>query len=361
MKKSILTDLYPEGAAFAEVNACEVPTRFADTKAEYEVFRHGVALVDGIGYAILKLEGENVIEEVDAYVTKDIRYLNSGKIAECFFLNENAEALGLAYVCNDDDTVVLLVPPENAAAVTAWVQEKLGDCVKISDMTQDNHLIFMEGEKSWKVAKEIFDFPIETLPLRDMVRVDFASEKIMLSRIGRSGEYGYAMLGSNDVIHKLAEALLNDYSLTWCGTDALDVCMVEVNQPIINEATVKQANLLEMGYQWFVQFDKEEYCGRDVLMEQFEQKLEKSCVGFVAANASEIPDGSEVYLEDEAVGKVVYSKFDPALNGVLGYLLLEARVAVSGIPLTVKADGDVAVVTVSSPFVRPLSWDSQME
>ena len=97
-------------------------------------------------------------------------------------------------------------------------------------------------------------------------------------------------------------------------------------------------------------------------MSQFEEKLTKCCVGFVAENATEIATDSEVYLEDELVGKVIYSKYDPALNGVLGYLLLDIKVAVSGIPLTIKAnDNSVTVMTVSSPFVRPLSWDSQME
>lgn len=69
-----------------------------------------------------------------------------------------------------------------------------------------------------------------------------------------------------------------------------------------------------------------------------------------------------MYLEDELVGKVIYSKFDSALNGVLGYLLLDIKVAVSGITLTIKDNDDFATaMTVSSPFIRPLSWDSQME
>ena len=114
-------------------------------------------------------------------VTKDIRYLNPGKIAECFFLNENAEALGISYIVNDDDTILVLVPPENAEAITAWIKEKLGDSLNITDMTSDNHLLFIEGEKSWKIAKEVFDFPIETLPLRDMVKVEYSSNNIMLS------------------------------------------------------------------------------------------------------------------------------------------------------------------------------------
>ena len=362
MKNSVLKDLYVEGVVLEEVNGAAVPSKFTDVAAEYDVFRHGIALIDGIGYAMLKLEGDNVIEAIDALVTKDIRYLNPGKIAECFFLNEDAQPLGISYIVNDDDTIIVMVPPENAEVVTAWLNEKL-EGLTITDMTAENHLIFVEGEKSWQIVKEVFDFPIETLPLRDMVKVDYETNNIMLSRIGRSGEYGYAMIGSYDSIHALADHLLKTYdNIAWCGTEAMSICMLEVNQPLINADIVKEGNIFELAYQWFVQFDKEEYCGRDVLMSQFEEKLEKCCVGFVAEGEAEALDNAEVLLEDDVVGKVIYSKYDPALKGILGYLMLDIKLAVSGIPLSIKkADGVAKALTLSSPFVRPLSWDSSME
>lgn len=364
MRNSILKDLYNNEVVFEEVNDSLVPVKFTDTEKEYNVFRHGVALVDGVGYAMLKLEGDDVIEEVDALVTKDIRYLNPGKIAECFFLNEEAKPLGIAYIVNDDDAVLVLVPPENAVSVTAWLGEKLSDNVTVTDMTKENHLIFIEGEKSWKIVKEVFDFAVETLPLRDMVKVDFDSDTVMLARIGRSGEYAYAMLASSDTIHALAEKLLKEYAdtLAFCGTEALRVCMTEVNQPLINEEAVEEGNVFELGYQWFVQFDKEDYVGRDVLMAQFEEAVNRQSVGFVAKDIEKIEKNADVFLDDEHAGKVIYSKFDPALNGVLGFMMLDKKLAVSGIPLTVKNNGTNAnAVTVSSPFVRPLSWDSSME
>lgn len=365
MKKSVLNDLYVAGVVCEEINGALVPSKFTDVVSEYYVFRNGIALVDGIGYAMLKIEGDHVIEEMDALVTKDIRYLNPGKIAECFFLDEDAKVLGISYIVNDDDTMIVLVPPENAKVITAWIREKLDDSHTIMDMTLENHLLFVEGEKSWQIVKEVFDFPIETLPLRDMVKVDYCSDKIMLSRIGRSGEYGYAMIGAHETIHRLAAHLLHTYAsanLAWCGNIAMSICMLEVNQPLINDVTIKEGNIFELAYQWFVQFDKEDYCGKAVLMSQFEQKLTKCCVGFVAENVMEIAANSQVYLEQELVGKVMHSRYDPELNGILGYLLLDIKVAVSGIPLTIQANhGFVAARTISAPFVRPLSWDSQME
>lgn len=364
MKNSNLKDLYGQDVVYEEMNGALIPAKFTSVEEEYQIYRKKIALVDGIGYALLKIEGDTVIEEMDALVTKDLQYLNPGKISECFFLNEEAEVLGISYIVNDDDSIVLMVPPENAEAITNWVSDQLSDALTVSDLTKENHLLFIEGEKSWEIVKEVFDFPIETLALREMVKVDYEGHEIMLSRIGRSGEYGYAMIGFEEDIHSITEHLLKTYSdqLAWCGFEAMKLCMLEVNQPLITAEINAEGNIFEMGYQWFIQYDKEAYCGRDVLMEQFETKQEKGNVGFVAKDVNQIEIGSKVLLEDETVGKVVYAQYDPSLKGVLGYMLLNRKVAVSGIPLTIKeSDGIVCANTVSSPFVRPLSWDSQME
>ena len=55
MKKSILYDLYVEGAVCEEINGTLVPSKFTDVETEYNVFRHGIALVDSIGYSMLKI------------------------------------------------------------------------------------------------------------------------------------------------------------------------------------------------------------------------------------------------------------------------------------------------------------------
>ena len=364
MKNSCLKDLYGEGVVYEEMHGVLIPARYTSVEEEYETYRKKVAFVDGIGYAILKIEGDHVMDEMDALVTKDIQYLNPGKITECFFLNEKAEVLGLSYIVNDDDSIVVIVPPENADVITSWLSEKLSKDCTITDLTEENHLLFMEGEKSWEIVKEVFDFPIETLALREMVKVDYEQDEIMLSRIGRSGEYGYAMIASKEAIHKIAKHVLNTYAnqVSWCGFEAMKICMLEVNQPFIRNDNQAEGNIFEMAYQWFIQYDKEAFCGRDVLMEQFEQSQEKGNVGFVAKGVNQIEVGSEVILEDESVGKVIYAQYDPALKGVLGMMFVDSKVAVSGIPLAIKGSNEIVEAnTISSPFVRPLSWDSQME
>lgn len=365
MKISALKNMYPAQVKTVEYNHCEVPSVYTDAVHEYDVLRHHIGVIDGIGFAVLKVQGDEAAEFLDSLVTKDICFLNPGKVSECLFLNEEAEPLGLTYIINNEDSFVVLVPPENAETVTKWIQDKLVDGVTVTDMTQTHSLVFLEGEKSWKIIRELFNFAVETLPLRDMTHIDYEGEKILLTRIGRSGEYGYAVLATDATVVKYVEACMSKFSdlgVEFCGTDALETCMLEISQPLISPDTAKEGNLFEFAQQWFVQYEKEDFCGHEKLVELFEGEKERLSVGFRCCSAKTIPDGATVSLYGEEVGKVVRAKYDPSFDGVLGIAMLRIDIAVSGIELTVVADGEEHTIeTLSSPFVRPLSWDSQID
>ena len=80
--------------------------------------------------------------------------------------------------------------------------------------------------------------------------------------------------------------------------------MLEISQPVFNAQTAAEGNLFELNEQWFVQFEKEEYCGHDKLMELFEAEREKLSVGF-SSPAKDVPDGAPVSLFGEEVGKLL--------------------------------------------------------
>lgn len=361
MKDSPLKSLYPAGVKTELLAGCEVPTCYTTVEHEYDVLRNKVGIIDGVGYAMLKVSGD-AASFLDGLVTKDICFLNSGKVCECLFLNEDAAVLGIAYILNNEDEFFVLVPPENAEAVTAWIAAQSQDGVTVEDVSGKLSMFFLEGELSWKIVKEMFSFPVETLPLRDMTTMDYAGEKLMMLRIGRSGEYGYCFIGSDEALVKLVRDCREQYAdelcLDFCGTEALETCMLEISQPVLTEGAAADGNVFELNQQWFVQFEKEEYVGHDRLTELFAEPKERLSVGFRCAEVSELADGTPITLFGEEVGKVLRCKYNPAVGGVLGTALLKAEFAVSGIELT--AEGHT-IQTLSSPFVRPHSWDSQMD
>lgn len=365
MKYSTIKELHPEGTQYITLNDHEVPSVYSDVEQEYNTIRNHIGLIDGNGFALLQITGGNEIEFVNSLISKDISFLNPGMVCEAIMLRENATPIAIVYILNTPSGLLLLAPPENAAETCQWIFAHQEDGVEIKDLSNEKSLIFIEGEKSWCVAAKVFSFPIETLALRTFSTVQFEEDSdVILSRIGRSGEYAYCIIASHETILHLSMHLLQekDTPISLCGSSAMDICMLEVSQPIICEETVSAGTLFELGYQWFTQYDKEDYIGAEKLKEQFEAERQLHAVGFKSEDQEAILPGATVYLEDEQVGNVLLAKNDPALKGTLGIAMLQTCVAVSGIPLSVRCgEKHSSIMTISSPFVRPHSWDSQME
>ena len=80
-----------------------------------------------------------------------------------FFLNEDAVTLGIAYVINSEDAYFVLVRPRTPRP-SRHGSDHATDEVTVEDQSETHALAFIEGEKSWKIVKELFSFPVETLP-----------------------------------------------------------------------------------------------------------------------------------------------------------------------------------------------------
>lgn len=364
MKTSVLTKYYNEGYKAEEVNSCQVPLCYTSVEEEYEAIREKIAIIDGIGYGVFNVSGDGAADYLDSIASKDIIYMNIGTISECLILNEEADVLGVVFIERIDYDYVVLIPPESAEAVFAWMQEKATDDVVIKDMTDAKSLIFLEGHKSWKLVQDVLKVDVETIPLRGLYETKWNDSDMVVSRIGRSGEYGYAILADDAVIKEVVKVFLDssDFEVKFAGSEAMDICMLEIRQLNLKYESKEAGNLFEMAMQWLIQFEKEDYFGCKSMKELFEQERTMLSVGFICKDKKEFTGKAEVLFDDEVIGEVSYSKCSPKLGYLIGIAKIKDELAVSGIYLDVKdSEGSYKIETISSPFLRPISWDEKME
>lgn len=320
----------------------------------YAQIRENVAMVDGSAFGILSVTGGGAADYLDGIITRDIKYLSIDTVSEGLVLDENAKALGNVYVCRMDEDFVVLTPPGSEKAAAAILGGSADD-VKIADVSAEKDLMFFEGPRSYAIVREVMGVDVDTLPLRGIQSLD--SYTVM--RIGRSGEYAYAVLGEKDslagIIDKAVEfAQGQDFTLAPTTEEAMEVCMLETAQPNFARLDTEEYNLFELCIQWFIQYEKENYTGRDAMMELFGREHARESVFFVCLDGLETKPGDKVLLEDEEIGVVTQCAYCPKKGAVIGLAVLKAELAVSGVVYSV---GSGEIETVSSPVVRPLSWD----
>lgn len=284
--------------------------------------------------------------------------------SECLMLNEEAEAIGIVYVQKFDEHYVVIVPPEDKEKIKAHMDSKLIGDVEIIDMLQDTALVFLEGRFAWKLIKAVTKDDIESLLLRAIRDIEMNAGVATVTRISRSGEYGYAVMGTKEVVKEFVDKCFSvkEYDVKLCGSKVMNVCMSEIRQVNFNYETPDKGNIFELAQQWLISFEKTDYVGYEKLQELFEQEKESLCVGFTCDKEFQAGENDKVYLDTEEVGTILYALYSPGLDKNLGIVKLRDDLAVSGISLGVKnATGESQINTISSPFLRPLSWDEPME
>jgi aminomethyltransferase len=364
----MIEQVYRKKAEVIDIVGRKAVKNFGDLEAEYKALREGAMIYDCSNYGIYAVGGASADSFLEQLATKDIQYLNIGNICECYFLNEEAELVGSVFILRREVDFLIITPWEHALAVKDWLEaksEKLGQ-VTITEICGDKALLSIEGPKAWIAIKNIFDIEIETVALRYSIDTQYENEMITILRIGRSSEYGYMILGSTEVSKSIYNNFFNKcqgFLVEEGGLDCLELSMLEVHQPNFIKETKEYGNILELSQQWYIQYDKEGYIGRERLMEIADEEIEKLAVGFIGEENEEVfVAGSNVIIEGECIGKVVYSLCSLKLNRPMGIAVLNNPYGQSGLDFEVETlNGVKKIHTISSPFVRPLSWDIKME
>ena len=363
MKKSILSSHYPLNTRTTEINGREVSKYYTNIEDEYYALRESVGILDCSSFGVFRIFGDEATDFLNNLVTKDIAYLNVKNISECCFLNEKANVVASAYMLKTDDDFLVITPWESAESLHKWLLKNQKGDVEIEDITEKRALISVEGPSSLNFLKKFFSHNIESIaPQTFSQDILFEGEDILVARISRTGEYGYMLLINKSKAENLFNNLLKDgeteYHVKLCGLDAVETCMLEIRQPIFRFEDERIGNLFELNHQWLVQFDKDEdYVGKEKLFDFFSENKRFLTIGFESNVVEEVENGTNIYLGNQNIGKVLYTRYSYHRKANIGLALVNCDLAASDMTFQVNVGGNPnEITTISNPYVTLTSW-----
>ncbi len=110
---------------------------------------------------------------------------------------------------------------------------------------------------------------------------------------------------------------------------------------------------LDAGLSWVVKLAKGDFLGRDVLVAQKEQGLDKKLVGFEMVGRGIGRQGYEVLSNGEVVGRVTSGSFSPTLEKAIGMAYVPPRLAEAGTEIEIQVRKNaVPARVVPIPFYK---------
>jgi glycine cleavage system aminomethyltransferase T len=367
MRVPLLRDrLAAAGAVFQERHGAEVAARFTDALSESAAVRDAVGLADFSFVHKFRVPAEQGLDFLDVLLAGNVPKIRFGRALHTFMADAEGLLTGDCYVANNDEEFIFLcesIVPDGE--FQALLQAAGAEAAGIENLNEGHVLLSLDGFKAWEVARELFGADVLGLPYLSIEAYPFEGATLRLIRAGKTSEFGYLLLAPQSVAGALFDTLLASVTKRGgcaCGVEAHDALRLEGRFFNIQAEGKRVRDPLVLGLQWMIDFEKENFTGREALQRRRAAGLRRKIAGVAAEPGNgALVTGARIFHAGEPVGEVVADSYSGVLNRRLGLAVFPAEVAYSGLTFHLSAGDGAPVRTLSLPAIMPKSLTVKLD
>ena len=184
-----------------------------------------------------------------------------------------------------------------------WIKANAaGFAVVVEDVSDRYAQIAIQGPEAEKVMAEVLGLDYPDMAFYTFEETEVDGEKLIVSRTGYTGEDGFELYGSPELICRLWDKLIESGKAEPCGLGCRDTLRFEVGLPLYGDELADDITPLEAGLGIFVKFDKKGgFLGRKALEKMKEEGIARKLVGLEIADRAIARHGYEVLDDKERV------------------------------------------------------------
>jgi aminomethyltransferase len=371
---------YREWSGYYAVSAYET-----HHEHEYNAVRNAAALFDITPLYKYLITGKDATRLVDRIITRDIHKVKPGQVIYCCWCDEQGMVI-------DDGTITRL--GENQYRWTAadpslrWFRQNgLNMQVEIEDISEKLAALALQGPTSARLLKTVAEADIANLKYFNFTSGKIAGVPVDISRTGYTGDLGYEIWVDWSQAVKVWDALMDAgkrFDIHPAGMLALDVVRIEAGLLLIEVDYISSKKALvpsqkyspyELGFGRMVHLEKQNFVGRNALVQQHEKSVSRQLVGLEldwteveeryekfgltpAAPAQASRTHVPIYAGNRQVGKATSTTWSPLLKKMIALASVESRHSHLGnrleIEITIEAVRQkVHATVVKLPFFNP--------
>ncbi len=360
------------GAKLIDFSGWEMPVYYTSITEEHLAVRNAAGIFDISHMGEVTVSGAGAADFLNQVLTNDIRKITPGEGQYSLMCNERGGTIDDLYVyCLSHGVYFLVINAARVAADVAWLQKQAASFPQESEMfmTDASHnysAVAVQGPR----VKDFIDVCIggcsncalraprvTALRKNQIGGFPFRGHDLLISRTGYTGEDGFEIVGNDEPVRQVWDALLESgkaFGLKPCGLGARDTLRTEMCYPLYGQELDENTTPIEAGLGFFVALDKGEFIGRTVLAEQKAKGVSKKCIAFKMTEKCAPPRPHyPIWANGARVGEVVSGTQSPSLNiGIgMGYVPPEFAAPEATIEIEIRGKRSRAIV-VKKPIYK---------
>jgi len=347
------------GAKLVSFGGWEMPLSYGPGPvAEHHRVREAAGIFDLSHMGELFVSGSGATDFLQHLVTSNVRRLKVGEAAYAPMCYADGGLVDDTFIYRLPDGFWVVVNAANTDKDLSWIRYlAVGQDVNFADQSKDTGMLALQGPAAESILEPLTPLELTGLARNRIEVTTVLGRAAMVARTGYTGEDGFEIYVSSDDAVPVWRGLLEagrPFDLIPVGLAARDSLRFEACFPLYGHELSAEITPLEAGLSWAVALRKGEFIGREALLKQRLEGVERTLVGFEMIDRGVPRHGLSVYADGERCGTVTSGLYAPTLDRFLGLAYLPPRLAEPGAQIAIELRGQMREARlVQRPFYTP--------
>lgn len=350
MKQTPLTEKHIAlGAKMAEFAGYNMPILYSGIKEEHDAVRNHAGIFDVSHMGEFIIRGKQAFDLVQKISSNDVSKLKIGQAQYSCMPNEDGGIIDdlLVYRLAEDmsgageSVYLLVVNASNIQKDWDWISKHNSYDTRMINISDDTGLIAVQGPKATDILQKLTTIQLSTIEYYHFTKGTMAGvENVLISATGYTGSGGFELYADNAHIPQLWDAVMSEgksYGIMPTGLGARDTLRLEMGFCLYGNDIDDTTSPLEAGLGWITKLDKGNFIGKNWMLQQKKNGLEKKLVGIIVDDRRVPRHGYPVLdTEGNEIGVVTSGTQSPSLNVPLGMAYVKTGFSKENTPVQIQ-------------------------
>ena len=334
-KRTCLYDKHvKQGALISPFGGFDMPIQYSTIIDEHQAVRTDCGVFDVSHMGEVTVKGADAERYVQHIFTNDVSKIDAGQILYGMMLYDNGGTVDdlLVYKMAEND-FFLVVNAANIDKDWEWMQKQSeGFNIELLNRSEDYGQIAVQGPNAETVVEEVLGIACKELTFYTVKTIG----DVIVSRTGYTGEDGFEIYASHNYICDCWDKLMESGRCKPCGLGCRDTLRFEVGLPLYGDELSADISPVMAGLSMFCKLDKEEFVGKNALVDQKTNGVAQKLVGIELEGKAIPRHGYTVLKDGEPVGEVTTGYHSISTDKSVCMAFVKAEYGKLGTPLEVQ-------------------------